>query len=337
MLSCHGVYWTEHDIVIDPIRDAKIGEQIHCISVVDKDHLLTLSEITKIKELTFSINGKTFWRSSKAKPGEPKDFSFFSAKGVKDWSLERTQDGTEFFIKNMNGIIWAVTKSKDLYKFVKGSDGTYQWQEDTSVKNVKYVFSGFDGDTWLLAEKGGDSKSELQVYHLNNGTWEAKRSDRIFYLAVGDKDHVWAIDNARKIYTWDESKSDWIYVIKAPYAKSIDAGPSGNLWKVNDITGKTYMLSDKKWIFMWGKNIQMISVGKMRVYAFDCSIELLAPQKFKFQFIPSGKRWDILVRPAQIIGKKAKTEESKINVPEPETTEPETPETEATESNESNT
>jgi hypothetical protein len=307
MLYAYGSHWTKRHPVLNLINDTHFGEMLEDIDCDLFDNIIVLSKIRKTGEISLSVTGKKFWQSTKAKPSEPKDIVSISSKSIKTWTLGLTEDRTRFIIKNMDGTLWGTTKSKELCKFVKGADDTYEWQKDTSVKNVKRVFSGIDGDTWLLAEKAGSGN---QVYHLNNGTWEAKPGKGMFFLAVSDKDHVWAIDKASKIYKWDGSKNNWTYVTIALTAKSIYAGPpedvsgtiSDNLWFVSAL-GTTFKrkLPEKKWEPMGGLNVQKITVGRSMTTSITSALVLQAARKFEFQFLPSDVIWEVYARPSEII------------------------------------
>jgi len=307
MFYGYGDNWTKRDPVCNLINDALFGEEILWIDVDQFDNLWALSRIHKTKEIFLSVNGKKVWQSSKAKDGEPKDIESFSCKSVKNWSMGLTDNNTRFVLKSLDGMIWAVTKSENLYKLVKGSDGSYEWQKDDGITKVNNVFSGIDGDTWALTEKEGSGD---QVYHLNNGTWEAIPGKEIFFLAVSDKDHVWSINKARKVSIWDASTKDWKYVYNATAAKNIASGPTGNLWDVV-LLGTTFIKTDKKWVSMGGLNVHMVAVGRTRTYSITHTIALQAGRKFQFQFIPSDLIWEVHVRPSEIVYKKGKSGKAK--------------------------
>lgn len=303
---CYGDHWTKRDPVCNLVNDAYYGEKIKGHDVDQLDNHLGLTYIRKTKETAMGFNGNKFWNSLYAKENEPKDIVSISSKSVKTWAMALNEDKTRFVLKVLDGTIWGTTKKKELCKFVKGSDGTFEWQIDPSIKNVNQVVSGYDGDTWLLVKKEGSTLGENEVYHLKDTTWEKKAGKNITCLAVSDKDHVFSLTTGKKIYKWDPAKNDWTPFINALTAKNIAVGADGIVWRVTQV-GTTEKLDNKKWVFMGGMNVAKIAIGKTRAYSITNALVAQAARKYEFQFLPSAIIWEVYVRPSEIIRKKIKT------------------------------
>jgi len=304
-LLCNGDHWTKRDPVCNLVNDTYYGEKIKDHDVDQLDNHLGLTYIRKTKETALGFNGNKFWNSLYAKENEPKDIVSISSKSVKTWAIALNEDKTRFVLKVLDGTIWGITKKKELCKFVKGTDGTFEWQVDPSIKNVIQVVSGYDGDTWILAKKQASKLGENEVYHLQDTTWEKKAGKNITCLAVADKDHVFSLTTGKKIYKWDPAKNDWTPFVNALAAKNIAVGADGVVWQVTQV-GTTEKLDNKKWVFMGGMNIKKVAVGKTRAYSITNTLVAQAARKYEFQFLPSAIIWEVYVRPSEIIRKKSK-------------------------------
>lgn len=294
--SSHGASWVKDDEVCKQVNDALMGEDINIekgISADQNNNLWALSKTADGRRF-LSVNGRKIWDNAKAKPGEPTDLKSISVSSVKNWTAEITSEKNDLRLTSCDGTIWATTYNKGLFKFIKGTDGTYTWQ-NTGKANVMDIASGVDGETWILCDEKQDWPGVgWQVYRLNeNGTWEKKGGNQIFCLAVANKSTVYGITNPRQIYGWNTSKNNWDWKMNAAECKMIAAAPSG-LWDVIHV-GWTYKWVGNNWSAMGGNNIRQVTAGNKRVYAMTNVLYDRAAIKGVFQLAPLANISEVYV------------------------------------------